>query len=159
MDIKTNTQPAAAGAKSAGAKSAGSFQQDRSTDDDRSRNASSTHQSSAGNYLRNDQSLVMRSVRSDRFTDKFRDGIVQRILSGTTTIADVRQQHHLTEQDVIAWMKDSFDRKQKRLDAANEQLKLTQSSDQDRIVKIETQSGRIKINGDVIDGRSQSKSF
>lgn len=101
----------------------------------------------------------MRSVRSDRFTDKFRDGIVQRILNGTTTIADVREQHHLTEQDVIAWMKDSFDRKQKRLDDANEQLKLTQSSDSDRIVKIESKPGRMRINGEVIEGRSQPKSF
>lgn len=133
--------------------------QQRSGDANSARRTTKATQSSAGNFLRNDQSLVMRSVRSDRFTDKFRDGIVQRILNGTTTIADVREQHHLTEQDVIAWMKDSFDRKQKRLDDANEQLKLTQSSDSDRIVKIESKPGRMRINGEVIEGRSQPKSF
>jgi transposase-like protein len=116
-------------------------------------------QSSAGNFLRNDQSLVMRTVRSDRFTDKFRDGVVQRILNGSTTIADVRQQHHLTEQDVIAWMKDSFDRKQKRVDELKGQLNLAQSTDDDRIVKIESTPRRITIDGDVIDGRSQPKPF
>ena len=114
-------------------------------------------QSSAGNFLRNDQSLVMRSARSDRFTEKFKEGIVQRILQGTTTIADVREQHFLTEQDVIAWMKQSFDRKQKRIDDLTLQIRKSESSNEDRIIKIETQPRRVTIQGDVIDGRSQSK--
>ena len=114
-------------------------------------------QSAAGNFLRNDQSLVMRSVRSDRFTDKFKEGIVQRILQGTTTLADVREQHYLTEQDVIAWMKQSFDRKQNRIDDLMQQLRKSESSDQDRIIKIETQPRRVTIQGDVIDVRSQPK--
>ena len=116
-----------------------------------------TAQASAGNYLRNDKSLVMRSARSDRFTDKFKEGIVQRILQGTTTIADVREQHYLTEQDVIAWMKQSFDRKQKRIDDLTQLLRKSESSDQDRIIKIETQPRRVTIQGEVIDGRSQPK--
>lgn len=155
MDAQTNQPQVATGNHSPGQAN----HQNRGGDSVAAGPTSKATQSSAGNFLRNDQSLVMRSVRSDRFTDKFRDGIVQRILNGTTTIADVRQQYHLTEADVIAWMKDSFDRKQKRLDQANEQLKRTQSRDQDRIVKIESKPGRIKINGEVIDGRSQPKSF
>jgi len=114
-------------------------------------------QTSAGNYLRNDQSLVMRSARSDRFTDKFKDGIVVRILNGSTTIAKVREQHHLTEQDVIDWMKNSFDRKQKRIDDLVQRLRDSQSTDKDRIIKIESKPGRVTIDGDVIDGRSRSK--
>jgi len=114
-------------------------------------------QTSAGNFLRNDQSLVMRSARSDRFTEKFRDGIVHRILNGTTTIADVREQHHLTEQDVIDWMKISFDRKQKRIDDLIKLLRLTESNDKDPILKSKSQARRVNIDGDVIDGRSQPK--
>lgn len=114
-------------------------------------------QTAAGNFLRNDHSLVMRSARSDRFTEKFKDGIVHRILNGTTTIADVRKQHHLTEQDVIDWMKQSFDRKQKRVDELTHQLRLTDSPNEERIIKIESQPRRVTIDGDVIDGRSQSK--
>ena len=120
-------------------------------------NSEENAQSSAGNFLRNDQSLVMRSARSDRFTDKFKEGIVQRILQGTTTIADVREQHYLTEQDVITWMKQSFDRKQKRIDDLIQQLRRSESNDEDRIIKIETQPRRITIQGDVIDVRSQPK--
>jgi len=99
----------------------------------------------------------MRSARSDRFTDKFKDGIVVRILNGSTTIAKVREQHHLTEQDVIDWMKNSFDRKQKRIDDLVQQLRDSQSTDKDRIIKIESKPGRVTIDGDVIDGRSRSK--
>lgn len=115
-------------------------------------------QSSAGNFLRNDKSLVRRQSRSDRFTEKFREGIVQRILNGTMTIAEVRKQYFLTEEDVIAWMKSCFDRKQKRLDRMTEILRKTQSKDKDHIVKVDSQQPRrVDIKGDVIDGRSQSK--
>jgi len=114
-------------------------------------------QTSAGNFLRNDQSLVMRSARSDRFTEKFRDGIVHRILNGTTTISEVREQHHLTEQDVIDWMKISFDRKQKRIDDLIKLLRLSEETDKDPILKAQSQARRVTIDGDVIDGRSQSR--
>ncbi len=114
-------------------------------------------QTAAGNFLRNNQSLVMRSARSDRFTEKFRDGIVHRILNSTTTIAEVREQYHLTEQDLIDWMKHSFDRKQKRIDELKELLRSTESRDDDHIVKVDSQPRRVTIKGDVIDGRSQSK--
>ena len=126
-------------------------------DSDKESSSDETTQSSAGNFLRNDQSLVMRSVRSDRFTDKFKEGIVQRILQGTTSINDIREQHYLTEQDVIAWMKQSFDRKQKRIDDLMHQLRESEASGQDRIIKIESQPRRINIQGDVIDGRSHTK--
>jgi transposase-like protein len=114
-------------------------------------------QTSAGNFLRNNQSLVMRSARSDRFTEKFRDGMVQRILNGTTTIAEVREQHHLTEQDVIDWMKHSFDRKQKRIDRLVEILRKTQTNDEDFILKVKSEPRQVEIKGDVIDGKSQTK--
>ena len=114
-------------------------------------------QTAAGNFLRNNQSLVMRSARSDRFTEKFRDGIVHRILNSTTTIAEVREQYHLTEQDLIDWMKHSFDRKQKRIDQLKEQLRSTESKENDHIFKVEPEPRRVTIKGDVIDGRSQSK--
>ena len=119
--------------------------------------SSKATQTAAGNFLRNNQSLVMRSARSDRFTEKFRDGIVQRILNSTTTIAEVREQHHLTEQDIIDWIKHSFDRKQKRIDELKEKLRLTEAGDHDHIVKVESEPRRVTIKGDVIDGRSQSK--
>ena len=109
-------------------------------------------QSSAGNFLRNDQSLIMQSVRSDRFTEKFRDGVVQRILDGKTTIAEVRDKHYLTEQDVIAWIKASFDRKQKRVDELTLQLRLVHGDahhNNDGILKIEEEPQRVTV--EVID--------
>ena len=59
---------------------------------------------SVGNYLKNDQSLVMREKRTHRFSEKFRDSTVTRILSGATTIAQVHHELNVTEHDLISWI-------------------------------------------------------
>ena len=42
---------------------------------------------SVGNFIRGDASLVMQSARASRYTEKFRVGVVQRILEGKQSLA------------------------------------------------------------------------
>ncbi|MFK7766083.1 MAG: hypothetical protein AB8B55_02490 [Mariniblastus sp.] len=70
---------------------------------------------SAGNFLRTDESLVVRSTRLRRFSEKYRDALVRRILEGTTTISNLRQDKNLSEAEVISWISDKFNRMEKQL--------------------------------------------
>lgn len=71
---------------------------------------------SIGNYLRNEQSLVMKDKRSNRYSQKFRDSTVARILTGATTIAQVRQELNVSEQDIIGWIANVAVKRQERID-------------------------------------------
>lgn len=82
------------------------------TDTDRAKTGESV-----GNFIREDESLVTRSNRLRRFSEKYRDSIVRRILKGPTTMAQVRQEMDVSESELIAWFADLFDRQQARLEA------------------------------------------
>lgn len=60
----------------------------------------------AGNYVRRDHSLVLRSERSSRFSLKFRQGVVERLLMAQTTLAGIREELGLNEGDVMAWIQE-----------------------------------------------------
>ena len=65
----------------------------------------------SGNFIKSDQSLVMQSGRAKLYSEKYRDGIVNRILAEKTTIGEVRESLGLSEYDVVQWIKQSMDRK------------------------------------------------
>ena len=69
-----------------------------------------------GNYLKSDQSLVMRSKRLMRFTEKYRDSMVRRLLSGSSSILQIRQEKDISEGELLDWVADLFDRMQAKLD-------------------------------------------
>lgn len=73
-----------------------------------------------GNFLKSEQSLVMRSTRLKRFSEKYRDSIVRRLLSGTSTMAQIRQEKNITEGELTDWIADLFERMQARLDSLEE---------------------------------------
>lgn len=75
------------------------------------------HAESVGNFIRTDESLVMRSNRLKRFSEKYRDAVVRRILKGSTTMAQVRQEMDVSETELVDWIADIFDRQQAKLDA------------------------------------------
>lgn len=58
----------------------------------------------AGNYIRRDRSLVARRERSSRYSAKYRESIVQKILDGHATIAEVKRELSLSESDLIDWI-------------------------------------------------------
>lgn len=82
----------------------------------KSASESISNSQAVGNYLKNEQSLVMRDKRSNRYSQKFRDSTVARILSGATTIAQVRQELGVSEQDIVGWMANVALKKQERID-------------------------------------------
>lgn len=69
-----------------------------------------------GNFLKSDKSLVNRKHRLERFSEKYRDAVVRRILNGTATISQIRNDKRLSETEVAEWIADLFDRRQKRID-------------------------------------------
>ena len=89
---------------------------------------------SAGNYIRTTESLVMRRNRAKRYSQKYRDGVVQRLIGGTATISQIGQELDLTERDLVDWIADALAGKQDRIDELTELLKSVQEcEDQVRI--------------------------
>ncbi len=94
-----------------------------------------------GNFIRTDQSLVIRRNRASRFSPKYRDGIVQKILLGTA-MADIRRELNLSEQDLVDWIADMLARKQEKI----EQLQSTL----DQIQRGNTSRPRLNYDAQVI---------
>jgi transposase-like protein len=77
---------------------------------------------SLGNLFKTEQSLVMQERRSNSYSLRFRDSIVARILQGEATLASVKKELNVKEGDLIRWISDLMDRKQKELDQIREIL-------------------------------------
>lgn len=77
-----------------------------------------------GNFLLNDYSLVRRSLRSSRYTRKFRDSIVERLLSGQVRLDTVRSELRVRENDILAWIADRMHRQQERITQLSSLLEL-----------------------------------
>ena len=75
-----------------------------------------------GNYIRKEESLVIRSERLKRFSEKYRDSVVRRIFSGQASMVQVRQEENLSEGEILDWMADLFDRMQSKLDFYHKML-------------------------------------
>jgi len=59
-----------------------------------------------GNVTRGDDSLLVRKARAARYSKKFREGVVDRILSGQSTITQVKNELGLSERDLLDWIND-----------------------------------------------------
>ena len=68
-----------------------------------------------GNFLRSDGSLVMRKKRSSRYTQKFREGVVDRLLNGRTSIGQLTIELEVSEADLLAWVGDLLNSKDQRI--------------------------------------------
>jgi len=76
-----------------------------------------------GNVTRTDDSLLVRKARAARYSKKFRDGVVDRVLSGDSSITQVRNELKLSERDVLDWINDRVMRQDQHI------TKLTQVVD------------------------------
>ena len=72
---------------------------------------------SVGNFIKTDSSLLMKSTRLQRYSDKYRDAVVRRILSGSSSIKQVREEKQLSEIEVTDWIADLFERQQQKIDS------------------------------------------
>ena len=62
-----------------------------------------------GNFIK-DQSLVLKSARLDRFTEKFRDSVVERILAGKVAISSLTEDGQYSESELLSWIADKAKR-------------------------------------------------
>ncbi|MEE2827180.1 MAG: hypothetical protein VYE64_11190 [Planctomycetota bacterium] len=116
-----------------------------------------------GNFIRRDLSLVLQKQRSARFSQKYRDGIVQRLMSGTATPHQVSRELEVRESDLMAWIADLLDRRDEQIRFLTQQVtdpsQRTSSphtaSTLNGIQKIQTVEGHArnaKKNGDTATG-------
>jgi len=68
-----------------------------------------------GNVTRSDDSLLVRKARAARYSKKFREGVVEKILSGKSTISQVRNELGLSERDILDWINDKVIRQDARI--------------------------------------------
>ena len=57
-----------------------------------------------GNVTRGDDSLLVRKARAARYSKKFRESVVERILTGKSTISQLRNELDLSERDLLDWV-------------------------------------------------------
>ena len=69
-----------------------------------------------GNYIKSEKSLVMRSRRLLRFSEKYRDAIVQQLLNREFSMLEIKTKHDLTDAELVDWIADRFQRLEQQLD-------------------------------------------
>jgi len=111
----------------------------------------------AGNYIKAEQSLVMRENRASRFSQKYRDAAVLRILTGDSTISQTRRDLKVSEKDLIDWMANLFTRKEEKIAELTEAIDNIRSSlPQELRLTLEAAaegSADVEDPKNVIDGR------
>lgn len=117
-----------------------------------------------GNFIRSDQSLVNRATRIKRFSEKYRDAIVRRLMAGKLTFSQVREEQKITEAELIDWIADLFERMQVRLDrqanspATRMRLDFQDSSSIDSAVDFGLSDDSIQFaSGPTIEGQVRPK--
>lgn len=78
----------------------------------------------AGNFLLADYSLIRRSLRNSRYSRKFRDSVVDRLLTGQARIDSIREELKIREPDLLAWIGDRIHRQQERIAELSRLLEL-----------------------------------
>lgn len=71
---------------------------------------------SVGNFIRGESSLVMQSTRSNRYTEKFRAGVVRRVLEGKQSLAQIADELDVPQADLLVWVAQQFDQKQQQIE-------------------------------------------
>ena len=81
-----------------------------------------TAQPSPNGALKPQAPRKRKSTRSQLYSEKYRDAVARRVVSGITSIAEVKQSLELSDSDVLDWLKQSFQRKEDRVEMLREAL-------------------------------------
>ncbi len=92
---------------------------------------------SVGNFIRGESNLVMQSTRSSRYTDKFRAGVVQRVLEGKQSLSRIAEELDVPQADLLVWVAQQFDRQQQQIEQLTQMVVQLSELGPDR-VKIES---------------------
>lgn len=76
-----------------------------------------------GNFIRSDGSLVLRKKRSSRYSQKFREGVVLRLLTGKTNLAQLTTELKVTEADLMSWVNEVLLSRDERIQQLTSLLK------------------------------------
>ena len=71
-----------------------------------------------GNFIKDEHSLVRRASRLKRFSEKYRDAIIRRVLAGKLTFSQAKQEQDVTEAELIDWIWDLVDRLEDKVESA-----------------------------------------
>lgn len=85
----------------------------RQDDDDTSREV--VEAEPVGNFIK-EQSLVFQATRIYRFTEKYRDSVVDRILAGKVNIRELTAKGKYTEAELVSWIADKAKRQNKKIE-------------------------------------------
>lgn len=72
--------------------------------------AQPTPTESVGNFIKSEKSLVLRQTRLLRFSEKYRDAVVDRLLYGDATVSELRYEKNLSERELLDWVADRMER-------------------------------------------------
>ena len=124
-----------------------------------------------GNFLRSDESLLVRKARANRYSKKFREGVVNRILSGALTISQARKELNVSERDLLDWINDRIMRQDQKITKLTQVVEAVQQFaiegqveradpvilkddlEPSAGISIEANLHRSKVRGTTIDGR------
>ena len=110
-----------------------------------------------GNFIRNDGSLVLRKKRAGRYSQKFREGVVQRLLSGRTNIAQLSVELEVTEADLLAWIHEILEAREMRIEELTSLLRSYTRAAAD-LIGIDDDSIRFDESENMIEGRFSRRS-
>ena len=68
-----------------------------------------------GNFIK-DRSLSLKATRIYRFTEKYRDSVVDRILAGKIKISTLTSDGMYTEAELVSWIADKAKRQNKKIE-------------------------------------------
>ncbi len=100
----------------------------------------------------------MQSARSSRYSEKFRAGVVQRVLDGKHSLGQIANELEVPQADILVWIAQQFDRKQHQIDQLSSTIARMRKLTPNR-VRIEVQNddpgqaSQSREAGDVIEGR------
>ncbi|MEM9410460.1 MAG: hypothetical protein AAGA30_05070 [Planctomycetota bacterium] len=111
-----------------------------------------------GNFIRTDSSLVLRKKRSSRFSKKFRQGVVFRLLTGKTCISQLTTELNVTEADLMAWVNELLETKDQRISELTGLLKSYHRAAAD-LIGITDESPVFDEDENTIDISAESKRY
>ncbi len=103
-----------------------------------------------GNFIVGDLSLVRRSVKNSRYTEKFRDSVVDRLMAGHATLESIRRELEVRESDLLGWIADQMRRQQEQIAQLTRLLRILAEEKNDLRLESEAET--------VVEKREQSAS-
>ncbi len=84
---------------------------------------------SVGNFIKQEVSLVARRERANRFSVKFRDNVVRRLISTDCSMSDLCNDLQISESDIVDWLADHISRQQERCERLENDLKQLEATE------------------------------